>query len=133
MPTASEPLMTLLDGLEVWLRANAARPREPEWTRILIADDADVTRVGDRKPSLDRAALQTPRAFEPRWRQLVNRGLRDWINLSAVGVSEDALVVLAEAPSYGEPGSHTPDRISVNFSGPELSSGWRVDAVMTIA
>jgi hypothetical protein len=91
------------------------------------------TRQGERlNATLARASLLSPPEFESRWRQIVANGRRDWVNLSAHGVSQDALVVLVEAPAHGEKGSYSPDQISVNFSGPPLNSGWELSRHLTI-
>lgn len=74
--------------------------------------------------TIARTALVTPAEFEMRWLEIVTDGRRDWINLSAHGVWGDALVVLVEAPTHGVKGSHLPDQISINFSGPPVVPGW---------
>jgi hypothetical protein len=83
-------------------------------------------------PALRVEDLMTATAFEARWREAVDLGLAGWINLSAQGVWGDALVVLLEPPSRGEPHSHMPDQISVNFSGPNLGSDWRAERQLDI-
>jgi hypothetical protein len=101
----------------------------------LLAEDSQVTwtkPTEGQRATLASASLLSPAEFESRWRQIVADGRRDWVNLSAHGVWQDALVVLVEAPARGAKGSYPPDRISVNFSGPPIVSGWDLSRHLTI-
>jgi len=130
---ADAPLNAQLEELEAWLRGLPAAAGARQWSRVLLAEGGLVNWQpdGGKLPQLRRDALRSPQQFEPRWTELVEQGRGSWINLSAWGVWEDALVVLAETPTSGESGRFAPPEISVNFSGPSGSS-WRLDGRLEI-
>jgi hypothetical protein len=134
MPFADRRLDELLAELQSWLLTLESAPKAPTWSRVLLSEESKVDRSGARssRPGLRTGDLKTPAEFAPRWQELVDQGLRDWINLSAMGVWKDALVVVAEPPVRGEPHSHTPDRIHVMFSGPSHNGDWTAESRLAI-
>jgi hypothetical protein len=131
MATAEQPLGELLTELQQWLNTLESAASAPSWTSVLIAEETNVdrSRAKETPPTLRRDDLSTPAAFERRWSEIVDLGMTDWINLSAQGVWDDALVVFVEPPIRGEPHSHSPERISVNFSGPR---SWSLETHLAI-
>jgi hypothetical protein len=101
-----------LERLEVWLRAPGDTP---PWTAIrLVESDSiehgQVTRV-------PRARLHTIEEYAPRFATLLASGY-SWINLSALGLFEDQLLVCVELPREGVGCGRT----SVNISGPRIDA-----------
>jgi hypothetical protein len=70
-----------------------------------------------RTDRIPRSALSTLEAFEPRFEELLSAGY-GWINLSALGVMEDTLLVCVELPrdTTGVPRGRT----QVVLSGPPI-------------
>lgn len=69
---------------------------------------------------IPRRSLQTPGEYAPRFDALLNQG-HGWINLSAVGVLEDTLLVSIELPGYRNYVAR--GDVSVNLSGPAMVDG----------
>jgi hypothetical protein len=101
-----------LERLTTWLRRNGDAPT---WSASRIVESSRI-QYGptDRIPS---AALFTVEAYEPRFEQLLSAGY-GWINLSALGVMDDALLVCVELPrdATGVPRGRT----QVVLSGPPI-------------
>ena len=104
-----------LDRLETWLRSN---PDVPAWNTVLLVEAGQVTYGPiDQVP---RTALLKVDTYEARFEALLAAGYC-WINLSALGVHENHLLVCVELPRdtavipFG--------RTSVNLSGPPLRDG----------
>lgn len=87
----------------------------PKWSRVLFAEITP----GHSRPLIARDKLIALYHYQDRFSELLNQGY-DWINLSAAGVLDDALVVKVELPikAVGVPC----EMVSVNFSGPPLSA-----------
>jgi hypothetical protein len=134
MGLADRPLDEQLDELQAMLLSLPRTAAAPPWRRILLSEESKVERIGKgaSRPSLPSDELKTPTEFEPRWQEMVDLGRGRWINLSAQGVWRDALIVLAEPPTRGDLHSHPANRISVNFSGPNVGSDWRVESQLDI-
>lgn len=78
---------------------------------------------------VERSALQTPEAYEPRFNELMAAGL-PWINVSTLGVEGEFLIVGIETARRG--GS---SRTSVNYSGPSaavLQNGWGIESALLL-
>lgn len=78
-----------------------------------------------------RRDLRAPEDYEARFDELMNAGL-PWLNVSAYGVDESALIVAIEIPIAT---SNRESRTSVNFSGPVakvIGQGWKADQVLSI-
>ena len=107
--TADSPLAGHLARLEQLLLLQGL-----QWERLVLVDEplpGDETR-------LDATALP-PEEFEPTWRAIVAEGTRDWVNLSAVGVRAEELLVAVEHVREPLDGRRfRPESISVNLSGP---------------
>ena len=133
MGLADRPLDEQLDELQAWLRTLPSSAAAPPWTRVLLSEQSKVEWMGEdaSRPSLSSDELKTPIEFEPRWQEMVDLGLTCWIDLSAQGVWQDALIVLARPPTRGDLLSHPANRISLNFSGPGRSD-WRVERHLDI-
>lgn len=134
MSKADQPLMQQLQELQAWLRTLDHVGQVPSWSHVLLAEDIEVpwTTASDHRPTLSRQSLRTPSEFEVRWLQLVEEGRLSWINLSAQGIWEDALIVLVELSRHGIKGRFRPEQISVNFSGPSSTSGWELSRHLLI-
>jgi hypothetical protein len=132
--TADRPLAQQLQELETWLRTLEVSKGEERkaWSKVLLAEEHQIQRRLPGPACLPSSALKTPSEFERRWQELIAEGRRDWINLSAYGVWQDALIVIAEPPAHGPTGSYAPEQISVNFSGPSTSSGWELGRELSI-
>jgi hypothetical protein len=128
---ADRPLSEQLLELQSWLRQLESTNELPAWTHVLIGEDRNVDWTL-RPGRLAASALLDPTLFELRWNELIAEGRSDWINVSAQGVWKDALIVLVEAPRFGDVGRYAPDQISVNFSGPYLQSGGDLSAYLLI-
>lgn len=83
----------------------------PSWDRVLVVEQEN----GERLPG-----LTPPAQFEERFRNILGQTSRDWINLSALNVSDGALVVCVEyrIDSARGPSVLSAEQISVNLSGP---------------
>jgi hypothetical protein len=76
-----------------------------------------------------RAALCTPEVYDKRFDDLLSVGL-PWINMSAVGVLDEFLIVTIEVPQRGPVAART----SVNYSGPStavLNEHWDASVVLS--
>jgi hypothetical protein len=130
MGLADRPLDEQLDELQAWVLTKLpSSATAPPWSRILLSEESKVVRTkeGSSRPSLPSDELKTPIEFEPRWQEMVDLGLTCWIDLSAQGVWQDALIVLAGPPTRGDLLSHPANSISVNFSSHIVGSDWRVE------
>jgi hypothetical protein len=91
-------------------------PGVPNWKAVLIIEAADITYgIIDKIP---RKALRTVASYEPKFEAMLGAGY-SWINLSAIAVVSDELIVSIELPreAVGVPVGRT----SVNHSGPRLN------------
>lgn len=88
------------------------------WSRVLFVED---TSISHEMPSLiPRTALIPIEDYAARFNSLLDAG-HSWINMSAAGILDDALLVIIELPSYK---NNVPrDQVSVNFSGVALVNG----------
>lgn len=112
---ADQPLAHHLARLARFLSGSGLR-----WNRVGLVDEP---LPGD-ETQLDAVAL-TLDEFQPMWEGIVAAGARDWVNLHAVGVRDDELLVAVE--HFSEPLGARPvplDNISVNLSGPSSGYVW---------
>lgn len=88
------------------------------WTRVLFVEDTSITHG---MPTLiPRGALFSIEAYATRFDSHLDAG-HLWINLSAVGIMDDALLVVIELPGYR---NNVPrEKVSVNFSGAAMVNG----------
>jgi hypothetical protein len=88
------------------------------WSKILIVEDSSITRAPIT--FIPQAALHTPEQYTNKFDDLINGGYT-WINMTAAGIVEDALLVVIELPSYTN--KQAGNRVSVNLSGPGIKGG----------
>jgi hypothetical protein len=110
-----------LQRLTDWFQARG--PESLTWSEILLFDGFPAQR------RLSRGSLYTPAEFSPRFDEYLSRGY-SWLNLSAAGVWNDALLVFVEHPNEGSMtlAGH-PQLTSINYSGPIIIDGqpqWRL-------
>jgi hypothetical protein len=100
-----------LDRLTAWLRRSGTAPA---WRGVRLIDARDITWAA--LSTIARNAMHSVTDYEARFESLLATGYA-WLNLSALGVLDDELLVCVELPrdSVGAYG-----RTSVNFSGPPL-------------
>lgn len=100
-----------LDRLSAWLRREN---RAPPWRAVLLIEAGDV--AWGAVASISRHAVRSSIEYEDRFEALLAAGYA-WLNLSALGVLDEDLLVCVELPrdSVGAYG-----RTSVNLSGPPL-------------
>lgn len=86
----------------------------PNWNRILVTEEEN----GQRTESWFSAA-----DFEPRFREILTRTTRSWVNLHVDRVEDGTLYLVVEFISLNDASAVkvAPDRISVNMSGPPRS------------
>ncbi len=84
----------------------------PDWDKILVTEEEDGQRVATWVPADD---------FDPRFREILRRTTRDWVNLHVDRVERGTLYLVVEFISRDDRSAIkvAPDTISVNFSGPE--------------
>ena len=108
-----------VDDLFRWLRARGA----PSWSDVAIVElstTAQLRQAPDGEQlHVSKAELRSVSSYEARFEQLLEQG-HAWINLSALGLVEDVLVILVETPPRPASAPHT----SVNLSGPPITRGW---------
>ena len=88
------------------------------WSRVLLVEDASITHGA---PSLiPRGSLVPAADYADRFDAHLGAG-HSWINMSAAGILDDALLVIIELPGYE---NNVPrEKVSVNLSGPPLLDG----------
>ncbi|HZI87899.1 MAG TPA: hypothetical protein VFD48_13785 [Pyrinomonadaceae bacterium] len=88
------------------------------WSRVLFIEDTSITRG---MPSLiPRSSLIPLADYAARFDSHLDEG-HSWINMSAAGILDDALLVVIELPGYK---NNVPrDKVSVNFSGAAMVNG----------
>ena len=89
----------------------------PMWKDVLITEHVDYDAGLPRRC----AELHRPEEYRARFVQLVTSGW-SWINLHAVGLLGETLILAVELPSYPPPGVSP---TSVNLSGPVLAMSER--------
>ena len=105
----SRSIEAAVDECVAWLRSLGAFP---QFDRVLVTEDRNAK--GSGMPT-----AVAPAQFQARFDEiLANLGDRSWVNLHAVEVQDDSLVLAVEYIPGG-PSVHEPGRISVMFSGPE--------------
>ena len=88
------------------------------WSRVLFVED---TSISHGLPSyIPRQALITLENYAARFDEHLDEG-HSWINMSAAGILDDALLVIIHLPQYKN--SVPRDRVSVNLSGPAMLNG----------
>jgi hypothetical protein len=85
----------------------------PMWRDVLITEHVDYDAGLPRR----LAELHRPEEYRARFVQLVTSGWA-WINLHAVGLLGETLILAVELPGYPPPGLSP---TSVNLSGPVLA------------
>lgn len=101
----------ILEQFEVWV---GRAPRMPPWLRVRFVDASEVD-YGQPVPRVVIGSTMTLDEFRPSLELILGEGY-PWINLVALGVAGDTLVVAVERSSgFRLPGIRTP----VNFSGCE--------------
>jgi hypothetical protein len=106
-----------LGRLEAWLRRNGDAPA---WWSVRIVESAEIKYgLTDEIP---QRAMKTAESYAPRFERLLAAGYA-WINLSALGVLGEHLLVCVELPR--EPVGILAGRTSVNLSGPPLDARTR--------
>ena len=104
----------------------------PPFDRIVVAEiDMSNTPDSRGRSRVSRDALVSPVVYETRFEELLQSG-RSWLNLSAYGLHEGALVVVVELPRAGNSKAKA---TSVNLSGPQtrvMESGWDVGVALRI-
>lgn len=95
----------------------ADRGRElPPWNRVVVGVEENGVRSDEWTAADD---------FEPRWRQLVARVARDWINLTVDRVVDGELRLVVEFLSRprvdGSRFTYQPHQVAVNLSGPSFA------------
>ena len=88
------------------------------WSRVLFVEDTSITHG---MPSLiSRSSLIPMADYAARFASHLSAG-HSWINMSAAGILEDALLVIIELPGHKK---NVPrDNVSVNFSGAAMMNG----------
>lgn len=86
----------------------------PNWNKILVAEEENGQRGETWIPASD---------FEPRFREVLRRTTRSWVNLHVDRVEHATLYLVVEFISRDDSSvvKVAPDRISVNMSGPKRS------------
>ena len=102
-----------VDRLETWLRRDGTAPA---WRAVLLVEAKDIT--WGAVSLIPQSAIHSIIEYGARFDSLLAKG-HAWLNLSAVGVLAEELVVCVEVPrdavgAYG--------RTSVNLSGPSLNA-----------
>lgn len=84
----------------------------PTWNKILVVEEENGQRAATWIPASD---------FEPRFREVLRRTTRSWVNLHVDSVEHGTLYLVVEFISRDDASAVkvAPDRISLNFSGPE--------------
>ncbi len=109
-------LVEELGAFEAWLRS-VDNVRELSWRHIGIVEwdlsthpNLGTWRLGDQ--------IHSPLDFEDRFEEILSSVQRDWVNLTAVTVHEETLVVAFEFFSEPAGGEYVHDgSVSVNWSG----------------
>lgn len=113
MPELNQPeLADEVSKLEAWLRA-VDPPSLSPWRSVRVIE----VLLGPRHPTDWDAAVSVPE-FEPRWAVITSTVDRYWVNLSAVGVREETLIVTVEWHAPVDSSHRRTWPLSVNFSGP---------------
>src|SRR4051794_9456038 len=113
MTGADAPLDVHLGRLEAFLRETCP---DLTWQSIALVDEP----LPGPQATMSSHRL-TPDAFAPTWQAVVTESARDWVNLHALGVDDNVLVVSVEHMS-APPDADSPRearQVSVNLSGPE--------------
>ena|SRR5690348_1688322 len=86
----------------------------PKWNNIVVAEEENGQRGETWIPASD---------FEPRFREVLRRTTRDWVNLHVDRVEDATLYVVVEFISRDDASAVKvpPERISLNMSGPTRS------------
>lgn len=118
-----------LQRYETWL---ASLDGAPPWRRVVFVDAAGLHRP-PFPTAVTRDELLAPAQFEQVFEGAMD-GRYAWVNLECLGVMEDTLFLTHFVSSRGPADeAHVPrDRIAVNFSGPDRSSGWDASARIRI-
>jgi hypothetical protein len=87
--------------------------RLPTWDRIVVTEEENGQRTG-QWVSVDE--------FEPRFTRILERTTRTWVNLHVDPIEAGALCLVVEYISRADKSAVrvSPERISVNYSGPLL-------------
>jgi len=99
-----------LKKLEIFLQSNTP---EYVWSDVLIGNESDLYKDGKVIYDLNNA-LFTVEEFEPIFNEILNYGY-SWVNLSAVGIIKNNLIVCVEKPSHSS--GTKKEQVSVNYSG----------------
>jgi hypothetical protein len=85
------------------------------WSQVLFVESPSL--VYGEVCRIPQSALILPEDYANRFDELLNGGYH-WINMNALGIWKDKLIVVIELPNYK---SNIPrDKVSVNFSGPTI-------------
>lgn len=88
------------------------------WSRVLFVEDTSITHG---MPTLiPRNALIPMEAYATRFESHLDAG-HSWINLSAAGIIDNALLVVIELPKYRNDVPR--EKVLVNFSGAVMING----------
>ena len=105
--TGNQSLRDHIEAIQVWLKGQATGV---DWNRVLIGNAEDILHNGKLRPE----SLCDPKDMEEQFSEYLMRGY-SWINIPALGVHNDALILSIELPRSG---AGTPrDKVSINFSG----------------
>ena len=86
-------------------------PQSLTWSRVMVVEYASIIR--GRVARIPRSALFTAEAYEKRFDWILSQG-HHWVNMSALGVLADTLIVEIAFPTYV---NHVPrNKLSVNYS-----------------
>ena len=85
------------------------------WSQVLFVEVQ--TFAAGKVPEIPQSALISSQDYAKRFDELLESGYH-WINMNALGIWKDNLIIVIELPSYK---SNIPkEKVSVNFSGPVI-------------
>ena len=88
------------------------------WSQVLFVENTSI--IDGKVSKIPRSALIPTKVYAKRFDELLDSGYF-WINMNALGIWQDNLIVVIELPSYK---SYIPrSKVSVNFSGPSIIDG----------
>jgi hypothetical protein len=88
------------------------------WSQVLFLESTSF--IDNNVFKFPRSALIPTREYAERFNELLDKGY-SWINMNALGVWKDSLIVVIELPSYD---NNIPrGKVSINFSGPVIIDG----------
>src|SRR5258705_11058968 len=86
-------------------------PQNLAWSRVLVVEYQSIS--WGQVSRIARSSLCTPEAYESRFDELLSQG-HTWVNMSAMGVFNDTLIVEIEFPQYKNDVPR--NKLSVNYS-----------------